>query len=546
MLDRREAKWLLSFSVPYRANLFYYFLLEILALAFSLMFISFSKRSIDRAVSGEGENIHFLIGGTVVCLVFSFVCAQSATIVNEQNKASMVLNLQKDLLKELISANWASSTKHTGDLMIRLITDTQEIATAVSQTIVQCLVSLIKVIACIYFLWWMDPWLSVTLVAVTPFILFSKVYFRKLRRLQQTLKDFESHLGQTMQDNLRLRLLIRSMNQERRRWIELERNQKQIFGIKSQLIRFSSYSRGMMGSVFTICYAIAFIWGINGLEQGLISVGTMTAFLQLVMRIQSPIASIMGTLPSLVRVGSAVGRVIEMSALETVDEHECYPLKDLQEIRLSNISLHSEDKILLHDFKYQFKKGIPSVILGASGVGKSSLLRAILDLTNSYDGKISLHTSSNIYDMAPSYRCNFTFVPQGEKLFNGSILENVAFGNVEFSVNDVTHALEVACATFVFNLPEGLNTLVGEAGFGLSEGQIQRLAVARAVLQPVHVWIFDEVTSALDPETAHQLVRNLIDAGQDKIIIFVTHDLSLTRYFSQVLDMGQIVDKTKI
>ncbi|MVZ65745.1 ATP-binding cassette domain-containing protein [Sphingobacterium sp. DK4209] len=539
MITKHQLHWILRFSKTYKYKLFYYFLFELLGLSFSLAFIWFSKRSIDRAVHHGSESLSMLLLVTASCIILSFACMQFAAFLNERNKALMLVDLQKLVLKKQISVPWDGQKKHTGDLMVRVLNDTQEIVTAAAQTLIACLISLLKIVAATWFLYWMDPWLAAVLLLITPLLLFSKFYFRKLRDLQKSLKLAESQLGKTIQDNLRLRLLIRSMNQDKPRWERIEKDQGEIFGIKKRLIGFSLFSRGIWGLGFSISYIVTFVWGILSLNDGLITVGTMSAFLQLVIRLQAPVATLVGYLPALVRVGSSVERLEELlnEPSEEIAEHSV--LNELDELRLSNVSLQVEGKLLTCNLSFLFKRGEPTLVFGSSGLGKSTMLRAILGLIDPQAGAIVLKEGSQNRLMNATYRCNFAFVPQGEKLFNGTIRENLLFGNDWSSEVQLKHALGVACAEFVWNLPEGLDTVVGESGFGLSEGQIQRLAIARAILLPAKVWLFDEVTSALDQQTAHKLVTNLLEIGADKILIFVTHDLSQKQYFKHILEMRE-------
>ncbi len=539
IISKRQFSWVLRFSSAYKYRLLFYLLLEVLALSFSLAFIWFSKQSIDSAVSGLGRNITALLVITASSLVLSYTCTQVANYVNEFNKARMLVDLQQKILARQVLIRWDGEKKHTGDLMVRLISDTQEIVTAVGQTFISCVVGLIKIFAATWFLWWMDPWLAIVLLSITPFLLFSKFYFRKLRILQKSLKQAESELGKTIQDNLRLRLLIRSMNQERWRWKNVETDQNDIFQIKKSLIGFSTFSKGIWGFVFCLSYIVAFVWGIHNLNAGLITVGTMSAFLQLVIRIQSPAAALLGNIPSLIRLGSSVDRIEELLSEPVEQIVEPCILNEIDGLKLSNLTLNHDGVPLVQNIDFSFKIGSPSVILGFSGLGKSTILRTMLGLRNPEAGTIELTTAGRKLNMSPAYRCNFAFVPQGEKIFSDTIRNNLTFGIQDCSDEQLYQALKIACATFVFELPSGLETMVGESGFGLSEGQLQRIAVARAIMQPASIWLFDEVTSALDRETAHKLVKNLIEFGRDRIIVFVTHDMTLKTYFENTLDLTE-------
>lgn len=532
--------WVLKFTKPYKFKLFFYFLFELLTLLFSLLFIWFSKQSIDHAVGyNNGEIVPFLIA-TVLSLLFSFSFAQLATFCCEKNKALLLADLHRQILKKQIFSPWQNNLKHTGDLMVRILNDTQEIVAIVGQIGISSIISLIKIITMTGFLYWMDPKLAGILLLLTPCVLLSKFYFRKLRSLQKSLKFAESQFGKSMQDNLRLRLLIRAMNQDNKRWVGVENDINNIYNIKNTLLNFSSFSKVILSGIFILSYSVAFVWGILKLEQGLITVGSMSAFLQLVIRIQSPVVSLMGYLPTIVRSTNSFERIEEILKEPEVGNVTAIVLEEINQLKLSNLFISSGERWLIHGLDFDFNRGLPTIVLGASGTGKTTLLRSILALISPEKGSVVLNSKNLSYTMNESFRCNFSYVPQGEKIFNGTILDNLLFGNESLDKESLTNILYDACAEFVFDLPDGLDTVVGESGFGLSEGQIQRLAVARAILQPTKVWLFDEITSALDSETAHTLVQRLIKAGSQKIIIFITHDKSLQNYFDQTLDIQRL------
>ena len=217
-------------------------------------------------------------------------------------------------------------------------------------------------------------------------------------------------------------------------------------------------------------------------------------------------------------------------------------LSTIDKITITNLTAFYDNNQILKQFYATFEKGIPSIVYGSSGKGKSTLLRTMLGLMPNTSGQITISTGSLEYQISNALRNNFSFVAQGDKMFNSTVRENLSIGSQCLSQQQIDEVITMTCCEFIYDLPEGLETMLGESGFGLSEGQIQRIAIARALLRPAHVWLFDEVTSALDRETAHQLVRNLLDKGKNKIIVFVTHDRSLSEYFQKELDLDKYAE----
>ncbi|MDF2476364.1 MAG: transporter, partial [Sphingobacterium sp.] len=186
-----------------------------------------------------------------------------------------------------------------------------------------------------------------------------------------------------------------------------------------------------------------------------------------------------------------------------------------------------EDKWVLQQLNLSLKTGEPTAIIGPSGKGKTTLIRLLLSLLKAEKGDITLVDKDGERPLESKHRINFAYIPQGNSLFSGTIRENLMLHVKADGGLDIDKALWLACAEFVFDFPDGVDTLVGESGMGLSEGQAQRIAIARALMHDGDIWLFDEVTSALDRTTSDTLTQRLLEYGKHKICLFVTHDLNL-------------------
>ncbi|MGO3807271.1 MAG: ABC transporter ATP-binding protein [Sphingobacterium sp.] len=531
-----QLKWALGFAKPYRKELLLYFLLEVISLNLGLLFIWWSKRTIDFAVADNTPAMQRALVYAILSVVLGAIISLYSSWLNERMRARMLQRLQKDVVKTQMQAVWGLVKNwQTGDLMVRVNTDCQEVVQVIGNSAIASAITVLRILAASGFLFWMDPILAVILLAICPLMVFTRLYFRRFRKLNQKLKESDSRLGNVVQENLRLRLSIRALNLGRLRWGKVEAAQDNIYNMKMGVLNFSTVSKGVMNLVMNAGFLITFSWGIYKLHAGEITFGTLSAFLQLVSRIQGPVLILMGLVPLFVRFRTSLDRVNEILLTEKEEEVEGQYFNSITKIDLQNVSFRYEDKQVLDNLQASLEKGKPVAILGASGKGKTTLIRLLLSVLTPNSGHIKLEADGNTVSLSPAHRVNFSYVPQGDKLFTGTIKENMLIGSDPISEEKLKEVLHAACASFVYDLPEGLDTLVGESGHGLSEGQAQRIAVARALLRDSAVMLFDEVTSALDPQTAKDLTQQLLEAGKDKILVFVTHDLALAQACDQTI-----------
>ena len=210
-------------------------------------------------------------------------------------------------------------------------------------------------------------------------------------------------------------------------------------------------------------------------------------------------------------------------------------------IRISHLhyTYPGSEREVLADFSHDFHPGSLTVIVGETGVGKSTLIKLILSLVQPKEGKISIYNGQDVVEVSPQTRCNFSYVPQGNTLFSGTIRDNLLIGNPNATEEDMRSALHTAVADFVFSLPDGLDTVCGEQGMGLSEGQAQRIAIARGLLRPGNILLLDEPSSALDGETEHELLKRLAEEVAGKTVVMITHREKIAGLCSEVVRMEE-------
>ena len=277
------------------------------------------------------------------------------------------------------------------------------------------------------------------------------------------------------------------------------------------------------------------------MSSGTLTFGGMTAFLQLVNKIQGPARSLTRLVPQFVSVFTAAERLMELEENPLEEQGEPIMLASPCGIRFNDVSFayeKEEGRVISH-LSFDFKPGSCTAILGETGAGKTTLVRMILALIRPQKGLAEIYNDKESQQLSPLHRCNLVYVPQGNTLLSGTIRENLRLGRVTATDEEMAEALHRACADFVMELPAGLDSQCSESGGGLSEGQAQRIAIARALLREGSVMLFDEATSALDPETERQLLQNIL-ANHDKTILFITHRPAVVDYCDQVLHVERI------
>jgi ABC-type bacteriocin/lantibiotic exporter with double-glycine peptidase domain len=249
----------------------------------------------------------------------------------------------------------------------------------------------------------------------------------------------------------------------------------------------------------------------------------MTAFMQLAGQVQRPMLELSRQLPSFIHVTTAIDRIIELTNLP-LEERGAKHLGADVGIRMQGVSFaYRNDEPIIEEFSHDFTPGSMTAIVGHTGAGKSTLIRIILGLVEPQQGSATIYNAEQSLSLSASTRCNIAYVPQGNSMVSGSVRSNLLLGNPDATEEQLREALRMAVADFVFELPLGLDTPCGEDGVGLSEGQAQRIAIARGLLRERSLLVLDEPTAALDPQTERELLNNLAEYVRQRTMIIVTH-----------------------
>ena len=451
--------------------------------------------------------------------------------------------MQQHLLDRMLRSEWKGrDSYHSGDVLNRLEFDVTNVVTFLTETIPNSLSTLTLFIGAFTYLALMDWRLAIVIIAMVPFfILLSRVYVRQMRRLVKDVRTSDSKVQSVLQESIQHRVLIKTLESDDFIVNRLETTQNKLRKKVVKKTKFSIFSSTVLQFGFVLGYLIAFAWAAFRLSAGTLTFGGMTAFLQLVNKIQSPARQLTQLVPAFVSVFTAAERLMELEEVPLEKQGDAIELEAPCGIKLNNISYQyfDADTPVIKDLSFDFHPGSCTAVLGETGSGKTTLIRILLALLKPTSGSVEIYGREERMDLNPLMRTNFVYVPQGNTLMSGTIRENLKMGKENATEEEMNKALKKSCADFVLNLPNGLDTVCSEQGGGLSEGQAQRIAIARSLLRDKSIMIFDEATSALDPGTEKQLLKNIL-AHHDKTVIFITHRPAVVEYCNQVLTIEKI------
>ena len=523
----KYTRWLWSHSVGARASILVNILLGTLTVGLNLLFIFLCKRLVDIAtgvVAGSlGEYTVFVLAVVVLRLVVSTINVRVENLTNSK----MNFIIRKGLYSNLLYAEWLGKEKrHTGDTVNRLESDVSTVTNVIASDFPQIFTTLVQLVAAIVFLCTMEWRLAALLVLITPlFILVSRIFVRRLREMTRGIRETESEVQSHLQESLQHRMVIQSMENEGRMEDRLDDLQDREYGQIKERTRFNVIARSMVGAAFSFGYIAAFLWGVYGISKGTLTYGVMTAFLQLVGQVQRPLVNLTRQIPGLIYSSTSIDRLMEMEDAPKEVAGDPVRLAGPAGIRVENLDYRYPDgkRMILKDLTFDFPPLSRTAIVGETGAGKSTLIRLMLALLKPVGGRVVLYDEAQETPASAATRCNLVYVPQGNTLFSGSVRENLLMGKPDATEDEMKAALETAVADFVYSLPDGLETRCGEGGSGLSEGQSQRIAIARGLLRPGSILLLDEFSSSLDPETEQKLMDNLTKKAAGKTMIFITH-----------------------
>ncbi|MDD6843794.1 MAG: ABC transporter ATP-binding protein [Prevotellaceae bacterium] len=510
----------------------------------SLLFVNTMQRSIDIASGAEEGSLYLWVSAMAVIMFAEFGVNISRIWIKNILGIKAQNEMQRQMLDRLLRAEWKGRDRHhSGDITNRLENDVSTVVTFLTETLPNMLSTLLMFLGAFTYLCLMDYMLALITVGMLPiFLLLSRIYISKMRKYTRRIRNFDSKVQSILQETVQNRMLIKTLECGDMVINRLDNRQINLRHHVKRRTRFSVLSNVTLHGGFAIGFLIAFLWSTYRLSQHAITFGAMTAFLQLVNRIQTPAKDLTRLAPAFVAVLTAAERLIELEEMPQEEDGENISLPSPCGIKLCNVSFGYDDgdENIIDNLSFDFPPGSCTAVLGETGAGKTTLIRLLLGLLKPKYGTITIYNDEQNHNMSALMRCNMVYVPQGNTLMSGTIRDNLLMADPNATDHDMMDALHTACADFVAELPEGLYTTIDEKGGGLSEGQSQRITIARALLRKRSIMLFDEATSALDPETEKMLLTNILK-NKEQTIIFITHRMAVLEYCDKRLNMD---DKT--
>ena len=507
-----------------------------------LMMVWLCRRFIDETIrTGSAHDVTVMAIWLILTVVGGVLLRQVYFLLTTTAGIHQTNTLRLKMFSSLFRRQlYEEKQIHSGDISSRLTKDIEVVSETTTDTLPQMCITAIQLIGAFLLLRYFDRWLAWALLIMTPMaIIMAKFIGTRLRKMTLDIRQDESRIQMQVQEGMENNAVLRAMGSEEWMTGRLDSMQQKLKGNMMRRARFTIMIRIILGCAFGLGYLLAFIWGGLQLRNGAITFGIMTSFLQLVGQIQHPVMQLLNLVPQVIHSTASIDRLIELENLEAESgTSTLHPT--LNGIRFDNVSFRyaGGDRQILSDFTHDFRPGTKTALMGETGIGKTTVFRLMLGFIGPQSGSINLYgNDGTTMPAGASTRSDFVFVPQGNTLMSGTIRFNLQVAKPEASDPELLEALHTACADFVKELPDGLDTLLGERGTGLSEGQAQRIAIARGLLRPGSILLLDEISSSLDAPTETELYTRLFKAYPGKTMIFITHRPAVTALCAETLSL---------
>lgn len=530
--DRNVIKWIFNVCRAQIPAVIFIIAFNVVQGVTSVLFANFSKNVIDGAtVHGEMKYVVkyavMLLGVVLLQLTINIV----RNSIAERCKARLDVIFRSYILDRIMKKDYAAVTKyHTGELQNRLFNDVNVVTDGFTKILPNSVYFVTRLVSSLIYLIIIDKIFALVFVVGGLVVFATAQLFRKqLKALHKKVQETEGETRSFVQELVINLLAVKAFSVEDKMRENADELQEKNYKARIKRRNFSIVANAGLGAVFNVGSVFAIFFGAYRILMGTMTYGTVTAMIQLVNQVQAPFASLSGVMPQYFSMIASAERIMELDNLadevdlnsRDYDRNKIY--SSLKSICFKDISFKYDRDMILDDTSLSIAKGDFVAIMGISGIGKSTLLKLLLGVFYAQSGEIYIDCADGRIPVDRHTRKLFTYVPQGNMLISGTIRDNLTFVNDDVTEQEIEDAVRISCAKqFIDELPMGIETVIGEKGLGLSEGQVQRLAIARSLLSKAPVLLLDEATSALDEETEKQFLTNLREMSNVTCII-VSH-----------------------
>lgn len=528
MKQNTARKWIWQTAKPQLPLLVLLILGNALSSVCAVSVALFSKRIVDAAQNGDLDRLFKTGFGLLAIVILQIALRILDNSLSVRISGKLEMACKRRLFSAILQKEYSAVTVyHSGELMTRLTSDITVVtdnATVLLPTATAMVTRLVFAFAVIVSL---DVRFALLLLAAGVLLfVFTRAFRSKIKKLHKAVQASDGRLRAFLQESIESLLAVQVFGVQEKVTREADVRQSENFDAKIRRNRWSIAANAGFLAVFSFGTLFTLVWCGWRLAAGAITFGTLTALLQLVNQVQTPLTNLSGLMPKYYSMLSSAERLLEIEALPDDDaqaDETAVPAQGFEAARFQGVSFAYGQNEVFTDADFEIRKNDFVVISGISGIGKSTLFKLLLGVLTPDGGEISVTAGGRTYPADKNTRGLFAYVPQGNLLFSGTVRDNIRFIKEDATEEEVLRAAKIACAdTFIEELPAGLDTLLGEGGSGLSEGQMQRIAVARAILTDAPVLLLDEATSALDEETEARLLSN-IRALENKTCLIISH-----------------------
>lgn len=540
-------KWLVKNG---RSSLLFIALLTVGSILLSMISLQFSMQSktiIDIATGASDKNFISACVSIAIMLALMLVVQISVSFINVHASSRLEIALKNHIFGILLRKDYlAVSEYHSGELLNRINSDVSVIVSGIVTILPKAALFLTSVIGAFVLLWKIDNFLAIAILAIGPFVLIgARLYSRRYKALHKMAQAADGKTKSFMLEMLRNLLVVKSFSNEELMLAKSEELQKESYRLRVRRTKVSTAAQIGLFLVFNAGFYFALAYCAYKLSKHLITAGDIIAITQLVRQIQSPFQNMSGLVPQFFSVIASVERLIELEEMkneESTGENvgkEIY--SKLDSIVFDNVQFSYTKDSHVSDVNMEIKKGEFAVVAGESGAGKSTSVKLLLGILKPDSGEIYLRTTDGKkHFLGKNSRKLFAYVPQGNLILSGTIRENIAFASETDNEEKIIKAAKIAQIwDFITTLDKGLDTEIGENGLGLSEGQAQRISIARALMYDAPVLLLDEATSALDSQTEAELLK-AVKSMTDKTVIIVSHKQAAFEICDKVVRIEKI------